>query len=119
MVALSDDKIALVICADVQAGNDAAGQALSCCGRRGGQRGELVALEEGLEDALAGCAGLLGVELGGEDVVFGDGADELFRAVFGGCHCPAVLLKLAGAVRDGEGVDVVVLALGPQAVDTL
>jgi hypothetical protein len=62
---------------------------------------------------LTGCTRLLGVELGREDVVFGDGADELFRAVFGGCHRPAILLELAGVVFGSEGVDVVVLALGP------
>lgn len=121
LVALCDDQIALVVGAHIQTGDDSARQALPGVGG-GGQLGQLLralALQESLEDAQTRGAALLGVELGGHDVVLGHGANELLVAIAGGGDLPAVLLQAARLVGGGVRVDVVVLGRRAQAEQRL
>ncbi|KAJ0165294.1 hypothetical protein CTA2_11724 [Colletotrichum tanaceti] len=126
LVALCDDEVALVVCAHVEAGDDAARQAVAEGGRRlvrdggrgvGGQGGGAGAVEEGAEAAQAGGARLLRVELGGEDVAAGEGADKGLAAVGARGDGPALGLEVSRGVGVLVGVDVVVLGVRAEVVE--
>lgn len=122
LVALGDDEVTLVVCPHVQAGDDAAGEAVAeldvghVDAGLAAQGLCALARQKGADGPEPCHAGFLRVELRAKDVPLGDGANEGLAAVGARGDRPALGLDLALGVGRLVGVDVVVLGVGAKVV---